>query len=280
MRRPLGDLRRRFRALSARTRLQKKRLLEDPSLASWERELLSKAEGAIHYNDGMYTGDSVRYYRVGLSAIRSIDEAVRRASLKDVRNILDLPSGGGRVLRYLPVRFPRARVTACDLQRDAVDFCARTFGATPAYSVPDFDKLFLDARFDLIWCGSLVTHLNQKDIAALLEFFKRHLAPAGLLVFTTMGDHVARERLPRREFDYGLADGQIRAVADEYAQSGFGFAGYPEGSYDISQTCGVTLTSPEWIRGRVRQAGGLSEVYFAARGWDDHQDVFGFVREV
>jgi SAM-dependent methyltransferase len=266
-----------LRALPARTRLQKRRLLADPSLSARERDLLRRASGAIYFDDGMYTGDGAHYYRVGLSAIRCIDEALRQSGVGEVRSILDMPSGCGRVLRFLVHRFPGARVTACDLQRDAVGFCAATFGAVPAYSAPDLDEVALGARFDLAWCGSLVTHLDAASILALMRFFKRHLSPGGLLVFTTMGDYVAR-RIPTREFDYGLAGDQIPLITGEYARAGFGFAGYPQGSYDVASSCGVTLTSPEWVREQARRVGGLREVYFAARGWDDHQDVFGFVR--
>jgi SAM-dependent methyltransferase len=267
------------RARPSRTRRQKERLLADASLAAWERGLLAGASDSIFFNDGMYTGDGAHYYRVGLSAIRCIDEALAAAGIKEVHSVLDLPSGGGRVLRFLTARFPGVKVTACDLQRDAVDFCAETLGAEPAYSAPDFDAVSLGARFDLVWCGSLVTHLDAASIESLLELFKRHLAPDGLLVFTTMGDYVAR-RLPTREFDYGLNDNQIPLITDEYARTGFGFSGYPQGSYDMASGCGVTLTSPGWVREQARRAGGLREVYFAARGWDDHQDVFGFVGRV
>lgn len=277
LKRQLGALRRRLRALPARTRRQKEHLLADPSLSERERDLLARASGAIYFDDGMYTGDGAHYYRVGLSAIRCIDEALGRAGIGEVRSVLDMPSGCGRVLRFLIHRFPGARVTACDLQRDAVDFCAATFGATPAYSAPDLDGVSLGARFDLAWCGSLVTHLDAAGILSLLEFFKRHLSPGGLLVFTTMGDYVAR-RIPTREFDYGLAEDQIPAITGEYARAGFGFRNYPRGSYDVASGCGVTLTSPGWVREQVRRAGGWREVYFAERGWDNHQDVFGFVR--
>ncbi|MFN2599390.1 MAG: trans-aconitate 2-methyltransferase [Pyrinomonadaceae bacterium] len=276
LRRELGALRRRARSLPSRTSRQKQRLLADPSLTARERELLDAASSAIFFDDGMYTGDGAHYYRVGLSAIRCIDAALDAAGFSDVRRVLDLPSGGGRVLRFLVRRFPAAKVTACDIQRDAVAFCAKTFGAVPAYSTPDFDELSLGARFDLIWCGSLVTHLDAAPIRSLLEFFKRHLAPAGLLVFTTMGDYVAR-RLPTREFDYDLTDDQIPTVTAEYARAGFAFSDYPPGGYDVVSSCGVTLTSPAWVRDEVRRIGGLREVYFAERGWDDHQDVFGFV---
>lgn len=274
----MGAARRRFRARASRTQRAKERLLADPTLTPRERELLSGVASAIYYDDGMYTGDGVHYFRVGLSAMRCIEAALEAAGAREVRRVLDLPSGAGRVLRFLVRGFPGARITACDIQHGAVAFCARTFGAQPAYSVPDFDRLSLGARFDLIWCGSLVTHLDRAGVASLLAFFKRHLAPGGVLVLTTMGDYVAR-RLPTRDFDYGLDEAQIPALTAEYACAGFAYAGYPPGSYDVVSGCGVTLTSPAWVREEARRAGGLREVYFAERGWDDHQDVFGFIAE-
>jgi SAM-dependent methyltransferase len=209
----------------------------------------------------MYDSDGADYFKIGLRAIQSINAALAQANLTDVRTILDLPSGGGRVLRFLSARFPAAKITACDIQRDAVDFCGEHLGAEPVYSSANLNEISLEAKFDLIWCGSLMTHLNRGPMIDLLKFFKRHLSAGSLLVFTTHGDFVAA-RLPQKEFDYG-----------------FGFAPWPKGIYDSTSEFGVSLTSPDWIDGQVRMVGGMRKVYFASRGWDDHQDVFGFVRE-
>jgi SAM-dependent methyltransferase len=269
----LGNVRRWVRAIPPRPLLYKKRLLADPSLTPGERELLSKVSSRIYFRDGMYNEDGAHYYKVGLSAIHGIDEALARAGLSEVRTILDLPCGSGRVLRFLVHRFPDAEITACELASGAVEFCARTFGAQPAFSSLNLDEVSLGKEFDLIWCGSLVTHLNETGIAALLRLFQRHLAPRGLMVFTTHGDFVHR-RLPTQDFDYGLTGEQIERFGIDYPKTGYGFEDYP-GEKDY----GVSLTSPEWIRARVRGLRGLREVYFQERGWDDHQDVFGFVRE-
>lgn len=269
----LGDVRRLVRVVPPRPRAHKQRLLSDPSLSSSERELLSKVSSRIYYRDGMYTSNGAHYFQVGLSAIRCIDEALERAGLKDVKTILDLPCGSGRVMRFLVQRFPAAEITACELAADAVKFCARTFGAVPAFSSLDLDDVSLGKTFDLIWCGSLATHLNERGIVALLRLFHRHLAAGGLLIFTTHGDFVQR-RIPTKDFDYGLTDEQIERMGIDYPKTGYGFEDYPgEKNY------GVSLTSPEWIRARVGELGGLREVYFKERGWDSHQDVFGFVRE-
>ena len=269
----LGALRRRVRALPFRTEAQRRRLLGDQTLAATERELLRQVESRISPRDTMYAGDGAHYFKVGLSAMRAIEEALREAKLSSVERVLDLPCGHGRVLRFLLRRFPRAAFTACDLDRDGVDFCARTFGATPVYSAEDLDALSFDTRFDLIWCGSLVTHLNEHQTRALFRLFARQLAPGGLLLFTAHGDFVAR-RMPTGEFDYMLAAGQIAALRERYSRTGFAYADYAG-----QESYGVSLTSPAWIRAQLGALGGLREVYFKERAWDDHHDVYGYVRE-
>lgn len=269
----LGAVRRWVRTLPPRPLRGKQRLLSDASLSDEERTLLNKVSSRIYYNDGMYHGDGLHYFKVGLSAIKCISEALESAGLKTVRSILDLPCGSGRVLRFLAQRFPEAEITACELETGPVEFCVRTFGARPAYSSLNLDEVAFGRKFDLIWCGSLITHLNEAGITALLRLFQRHLETGGLLIFTAHGDFV-RRRFPTRDFDYGLAAEQIDGIGKDYPTTGYGFADYP-GEKDY----GVSLTSPEWIRARVRELGGFREIFFRERGWDNHQDVFGFVRE-
>jgi SAM-dependent methyltransferase len=269
----LGALRRFVGTVPFRTSSQRKRLLADPSLTESERALLAKVSSRIYSGDGMFAGDGSHYFKVGLSAIRRIDEALAAANLTDVPGILDFPCGSGRVLRFLRQRFPAAEITACELDHGPVEFCVRTFGVLPAFSSLNLDEVVLPQSFDLIWCGSLVTHLNERGIVSLLRLFHRQLRDGGLMIFTTHGDFVPG-RILRREFDYGLTPEQIGRIGASYPETGFGFEDYL-GEKDY----GVSLTSPDWIRQRVAEVGGLREVYFRERGWDDHQDVFGFVRE-
>lgn len=188
----LGSIRRWGRTVASRPEGSKQRLLADPSLNEAECELLKNVSSRIYYRDGMYHQDGLHYFKVGLSAIGCINEALERANLSEVRTILDLPCGGGRVLRFLVQRFPTAEVTACELAPGAVEFCARTFGAQPAFSSVNLDEVSLGKTFDLIWCGSLVTHLNKSGITALIALFRRHLSNNGVMIFTTHGDFVAR----------------------------------------------------------------------------------------
>jgi SAM-dependent methyltransferase len=220
----------------------------------------------------MYAGDGAHYFKVGLSAMRSIEEAVRAAQLSSVKHVLDLPCGHGRVLRFLVRRFAGATFTACDLDRDGVDFCARALGATPVYSATDLDTLSFDTRFDLIWCGSLITHLDADSTRALLRLFARQLAPSGLLLISAHGDFVSRQ-MPTGDFDYMLTGEQIETLLKRYAQNGFAYTDYAG-----QDNYGVSLTSPAWIRAQTEAIGNLKEVYFRERAWDDHHDVYGYVR--
>jgi SAM-dependent methyltransferase len=271
LRRRFNAIRRRADVLVVRTASQKRRLAEDPSLKSWERELLLRASSCIHPEDDMYRGDGVLYYKVALSALRCIEEGLKAARISQVRTVLDMPCGYGRVMRLLVGRYPDAKFTACEITKEAVDFCVRNFGAQPFYSAPDFDGMNFRAPFDLIWSGSLVTHLNSDSNIRLLQLFSRTVADGGIAIITAHGDYVAR-RILTSEFDYGITPEQSVRATSEYSRSGFAYVDYPQ-----VKGYGVSLTSPAWIR---EQAGrfGLREVFFKPRLWDDHQDVYGFVK--
>ena len=119
----------------------------------------------------------------------------------------------------------------------------------------------------MIWCGSLVTHLNESGIVSLLKLFERHLAAGGLMILPPTATLCSAE-FPRA-IRLRLAQEQIDRIGIHYAAAGYGFEDYPgEKGY------GVSLTAPAWIRARVAELGGLREVYFKERGWDQHQDVW------
>ncbi len=218
----VDTVRRHLRALPARTASRKRELLADPTLTNSDRELLRQVSSRVDSHDDMYQADGVHYIKVGLSAIKCIDEAVKGADRRAVKTILDLPCGSGRVLRFLRERFPEAEITASELTPGPVEFCVRTFGALPALSSANLDEVSMGRSFDLIWCGSLVTHLKEPAIVALLKLFRRHLTAGGGVVFTTHGDFVAHRM--NEECNYGLPREETPRVRREYATNGYGYA--------------------------------------------------------
>ena len=122
------------------------------------------------------------YLSAGLSAVRCIDYVLARsAGHNNVRSILDFASGYGRVLRFLKARFPLADITSSDIDPTAVDFCRRAFSVNTIVSSLDFGGISMSNKFDLIWCGSLVTHIDENRAARLLRLFRDHLSPSWAL---------------------------------------------------------------------------------------------------
>jgi predicted O-methyltransferase YrrM/SAM-dependent methyltransferase len=233
-----------------------RRRIQTHPLRTWLR-----GRGRISPRDAMYVGDAAHYFSVGASAMRAIEAAAPPAP----KRILDMPSGHGRVLRHLRKRYPDAALVACDLDEDGIAFCAQQFGAEPVPSAADLSELSLPGPFDLIWCGSLVTHLDARRVGELLTLFRESLAPEGVAVVTTHGELVA-ERL-RSGDTYQLAPQAAKTTAADYDATGFGYADYP-----WSPGYGMSVTSNKWLEDAASRA-GLRVVSFQEHAWDDHQDV-------
>ena len=246
-----------------------------PDLSQRDKELVARVSSRISRDDTMFEGDVASYFLVGLSGLRAIENALESRSNLSIRTILDLPCGCGRVGRYLSVRFPKAKITACDLMTEGVDFCAERLGMIPFYSQRDFNSLDLGQKYDLIWCGSLVTHLKPEDIEMLLRFFDRHLARAGIVVFTAHGDRVAK-RLEDGQ-DYCIAEVAKRSSLEKYRKDGFVFVAY--NGRDPAEQYGFSMTSARWIRSQCAMIPGWREISYQPQGWHDHQDVYAYTRE-
>ena len=232
----------------------------------------------ISPNDAMLVpGWTSHYHAQGADALRMILQVMSAAGKDGVRSILDLPCGHGRVLRHIRARFPEARLTACDIDADGVEFCAKTFGATGIVSRKETSEVSIDDRFDLIWCGSLLTHLDRPAWQAWLEFFSDHLLDGGVLIFTTHGRYSAKRlaEQPRSPWFYpGLDDAEVPLMLRRYSATGFAFAPTP-GTPDY----GISVSSPAWVVAEVSGHPHLKLLSFVEMGWVEHQDVVACLRQ-
>jgi SAM-dependent methyltransferase len=214
--------------------------------------------------------DEDSYFRVGEAAIRVI-ESVRGAlpgtyEAPQIRRILDLPCGHGRVMRFLRVAFPDAEIAACDVDRSGVDFCAETFGATPFYSVEDPREIQIEGQYDLIWCGSLFTHLDMPAWEGFLDLFQRLLAHNGILIFSVHGRR-AVNLLRRGVNDLGLGQERVGRLLDAYDQHGFGFQEYPN-----QEGYGISLSRASKVVSMLEQQPSWRLVTYTEMGWVSFQD--------
>jgi len=198
--------------------------------------------------DGMVARDAdatltEQYFDLGRRALELIHFSSVLCDKPHYPDILDLPCGHGRVLRWLRAHYGYAKITACDLDRDGVDFCAREFGATPVYSLPDLHQLPFSAQFDLIWVGSLVTHLRRDRWLATLDCLVKWTRECGVIMFTTQGRTVS-SLLARGRRD--VAENIDKpALLEEYARTGFAYQRYFESNAE--EDYGLALSSPEWV---------------------------------
>jgi SAM-dependent methyltransferase len=212
------------------------------------------------------------YFEMGAAALRAIRVALLAAGVEQPRRILDFPCGHGRVMRMLRAEFPDAELTGGDLNADGVAFCARKFGATPVQSGLRAEEVQIDGRFDLVWCGSLLTHLDRDRYEGFFSLLANAVDVGGVLVFTAFGRHAAN-RIRRREALYGLGDEGARKILSEFDRDGFGYS-----DYEGQTLSGMTLTSPSFVCDRIAGVPSLQLVGYTEQGWHGHQDVIACTR--
>lgn len=224
-----------------------------------------RVDRTIAPGDAMWTGDLEDYLSVSHSAVAQVAHAMAACGRTSLPRILDFACGHGRVMRALRAAFPEAELTGCDVDRDGVDFCAGRFGAVGVYSDPDPGRVELDGEFDLIWVGSLLTHLDAERCRSFLDLFRRHLGERGLLVFSTHGRNAVK-RWPRD-------DERSQAIAAGFERDGFGYRDHlgVEGY-------GTSAFTAAWIAATLARWTDLMLVGYAERGLADHQDVVAVLK--
>lgn len=225
--------------------------------------------GRVHRADTMMFGWSdhslQRYAEVGRSAMANIDASLQSTGRDStfLRRVLDFPCGYGRVLRHMRVAWPHVRLTAADLDPRGVGFCAEEFGATPLISQVEFSRIVFPERYDLIFVGSLVTHLTSDRGMELLAVLAAVLEPHGLLVFSTQCD-VSLARLAWYRGPTADRAERIRTITLTR-----GHCYNPEDR--------MAFHTPEGIRSSLAtRCSGLRLIYHAAQGWDHHQDIWAY----
>ena len=252
-----------------RNRVDRERpLARAANLAALHGELNTK----ISADERMPSDDVSGYLAVGASALRAVRLAQASANVPDFTSILDFPCGHGRVLRWFKAAYPRAQLTAGDVLADGVDWCSREFGAVGVHAAPQPDTALFEHRYDLIWVGSLLTHVDVPQWRRFLDVWHDLLARDGLLVITTHGDYVA-ERMERGHL-YGYPELQVKRLLRAYRHAGFGFLEESPSSVEY----GITISRPDWVLRQVMVESDLRLVLAVEMLWDNHQDVYAFVR--
>lgn len=135
-----------------------------------------------------------RFLRVGEASARHIDEQLRAmgSSLADVERVLDFGCGCGRTLRWLMKAYPETRFFGVDVDADAIAWCARNFhNGEFATNRPEPPLPFGSGAFDVVYCLSVFTHLDEPMQDMWLAEIKRTLKPGGILMLSVHGEQAA-----------------------------------------------------------------------------------------
>jgi SAM-dependent methyltransferase len=168
--------------------------------------------------------------------------------------ILDFGSGVGRVTRWLRAHWPTTRIAATDLREEDLAFCAAGFGRTTFLPGTDIAALRAPGRYDLIWAGSVLTHLAQARAEALIGKLLSWTRPDGVIVASLHGRYVTGRGVATRR--YGLDESGGAGLLEGYrGEAAVGYADYPP-----TPGYGVSLSRLAW-------AAALAERLPGARLW-------------
>jgi SAM-dependent methyltransferase len=219
------------------------------------------------------------YFSVGADAMRIVVASLMSNGREPPRTILDFPSGSGRVTRHLRAFFPEATIVACDLYDYHIEFCRRTFGAEALASREQINEMSFGRSFDLIFCGSLLTHLPEPLFRQTIDLLTRSLSETGIAIVTLQGRH--SDFIQTNKWKY-LDDQLYEIAATQVQNNGFGYVDYQHEFkntfFDKQAQYGIALVRPKWVTAVLESRSDIRILSYNERYWDDHQDVLVFGR--
>jgi SAM-dependent methyltransferase len=224
---------------------------------------------------GSHNGPASRWARMhyfygGRSAMRTIADAMIIADVPFPSRIMDFPCGHGRVLRFLAKAFPNATLYAGDINAAGVAFCAERFRAIAVASQTDLTVVDLPQELDLIWCGSLATHLPEGSCLVLITRLIDALAPGGIAGITVCSRSM--EYAQRRIFKT-IPDSNYERIEAQLHATGFGYGDYPG-----SKGYGMTFVDLRWIQKILNLRTDAYLLSYSEKAWHGAQDVAWIVK--
>lgn len=172
-------------------------------------------------------------------------------------DMLEFASGYGCLTRHMKNILPFVGSTACDIHEKAIEFIENTLEAKAVLSCPNPEDFRLEKKYDVVFALSFFSHMPKRTFTLWLNSLAGCLKPGGYLVFTTHG-LLSSKFVPKCRFD----------------EEGFYFYADSEQKDLAKAEYGMTVTTPEYVIGRICNATGLSLKFFREGYWWGHQDLY------
>jgi SAM-dependent methyltransferase len=230
--------------------------------------------GTVHPADTMWylAKEPIGYAKHGASALAAIRATLLLAGRSAPSSILDFGCGFGRVGRWLRACYPDAALTGAEVTQNAVDFYSTEFAAEGWKTSTNLTSNVKTGRYDLIWAGSVFTHLPEESAKVLYRQFVSWLNPGGVAVFSVHG------RISTRLFRSGSVPKTDRAAAD-VAIAAFDAGAYGFSSYDDQENYGMSYSPPTWWTSYIVSTQRARLLAYAEGGWCGNQDIVSVQNE-
>ena len=220
----------------------------------------------ISPDDVMFQGNLDHYFSCGESALRILLEAIELSGRGTPARILDFGAGAGRVTRWLKAAFPASSISCCDVREGDMAFLRALYDVEAWTVGTDLDALQIPDQYDLIWVGSVITHLSETKTRTLINRLLSVCDPGGLLVLSFHGQN-AVERQEGATLKY-IDDDRWKAIKGGYSARGYGYA-----DYEGQDGYGISVCTPAWMSDLVSALPGSRLVLLKPCAWDGHHDV-------
>lgn len=139
--------------------------------------------------------DAASYINNGHAIAEALSAALHGAGVELCNlDVLDFACGPGRVIREFQTYTHGCRLYGSDIDAEAIAWAQAHLADVATFSINRVaaPSDFADNQFDVIYCVSLFTHLDELSQDEWLHEMARILKPGGVFVTTTHGRHTLR----------------------------------------------------------------------------------------
>jgi SAM-dependent methyltransferase len=208
------------------------------------------------------------YYERGFDALRVIAFECHRARLAPKR-VLDFGCGHGAVARMLKAYFSNATIIGQDVNPEWLSWCEHNLHINTVLSAAKISDVEMPAEaFDVIWAGSVFSHIPEHSAQHLLLEFRKALTTKGIIILSSAGQLMRNAYRPGTM--HNLSDEITARMVREFDMGQYAFGAYDTSLYE---DWGHSLVPCEWFFNHSREFRMPISAFLEA-GWGAVQDIY------